>query len=201
MYNMQYPPHLSKLIYIFKKLPGIGTKSAERFAFHLISNWRDETINELSNTLKDIKNHLKSCPECGALIESKCIICSDDSRNQNIICLVASQKDIFSIEKTRGFQGLYHVLGALFSPITGTKPSSLVIEKLKERIVSLGVKEVILALDSTLEGDSTSVYIQQQLSCMNIKTSRLAFGIPVGSSLEVIDEGTLSRAISGRCDF
>ncbi len=194
---MHYPDHLLKLISVLKKFPGIGAKSAERFAFHLI-DWPEEKISEMATVIKEIKQHLKNCAECGALIEKNCSLCSDKGRSQEILCIVASAKDIFSIEETREYRGLYHVLGTLFSPIHGQAPQARIIEKLKERIHTLGVKEIIMALDSTLEGDATALYLKRELSVFPVSISRLALGLPMGSSLEYVDGGTLARAFAGR---
>ncbi len=193
----RFPEHLLKLISVLKKFPGVGTRTAERFAFHLL-DWPEEKLSEMGITIKDIKKNLKSCSDCGALIEQSCGICSDKGRNQEILCITATAKDIFSIEETREYRGLYHVLGALFSPIHGQAPHAKTIEKLKSRISCLAVKEIIIALDSTLEGDATALYIKKELEGFPVSISRLALGLPMGSSLDFIDGGTLGRALSGR---
>ncbi|MCH9626602.1 MAG: Recombination protein RecR [Chlamydiales bacterium] len=197
---MHYPDHLLKLISVLKKFPGVGAKSAERFAFHLL-DWPDEKISEMATVIKEIKKYLKSCTECGALIEKCCSICTDKERSQEILCIVASAKDIFAIEETREYRGLYHVLGTLFSPIHGQAPQERIIAKLKERIAALGVKEIVMALDSTLEGDATALYLKRELSLFPLSISRLALGLPMGSSLEYIDGGTLARAFAGRHSY
>lgn len=192
---MRYPEHLLKLITVLKKLPGIGNKSAERFAFHLI-DWPEEKHLEMAQTIQDIKKKLKCCPECGSLSEEPpCLFCDTKKRDPTILCVVGSPKDVFLIEETHEYKGLYHVLGALLSPIHGVVPN---LDKIKERVKSLGVQEVIIALDSTLEGDATALYLKKELSSLAITTSRLALGLPVGSSLDFIDGGTLARAFSGR---
>lgn len=197
---MRYPEHLLKLISVLKKFPGVGTKTAERFAFHLL-DWPEEKLSEMAFTVKDIRKNLKNCPECGALIERECIVCSDKSRSREILCVTASAKDVFLIEETREYRGLYHVLGALFSPIHGHAPPAEAVEKLKARIGTLGVKEIIIALDSTLEGDTTALYLKRELSPFPVSVSRLALGLPMGSSLDFIDGGTLARALAGRHMF
>jgi len=194
---MRFPEHLLKLISVLKKLPGVGTKTAERFAFHLL-DWPEEKRSEMAQTIQDIKKNLSNCPECGGLVEKACGICADKERNQEILCIIASAKDIFLIEETREYRGLYHVLGALFSPIHGEAPPTRTIEKLKMRISTLGVKEVVIALDSTLEGDATALYLKKELASFSVSVSRLALGLPMGSSLDFIDGGTLARALSGR---
>lgn len=194
---MRFPEHLLKLISVLKKLPGVGSRTAERFAFHLL-DWPEEKLSEMSLVIQDIKKNLTSCSECGALCEGSCSICSDKGRHQEILCIVASTKDIFLIEETREYRGLYQVLGALFSPIHGQAPPPNTIEKLKRRIVELGIKEIIIALDSTLEGDATALYLKKALASFPISISRLALGLPMGSSLDFIDGGTLARALAGR---
>jgi len=195
---MHYPEHLLQLIAVFKKLPGIGTKSAERFAFHLL-DWPKEKLAEMAHIIEETKNKLNNCSECGCLVDKKeCPFCQDKNRNQEIFCVVASAKDVFLIEQTHAFRGLYHVLGGLLSPIHGQTPPAAAIEQLKNRVQTLGAKELILALDSTLEGDATALYIKKELSSLNVISSRLALGLPMGSSLDFIDEGTLGRALTGR---
>jgi recombination protein RecR len=194
---MRYPEHLLKLISILKKFPGVGSKSAERFAFQLL-DWPEEKRVEMASVVKDVSKNLKNCPECGALIEQACSICTDKGRIHELLCVTASAKDIFLIEETREYRGLYHVLGALFSPIHGKAPPAQAIEKLKSRISELGVKEIIIALDSTLEGDATALYLKRELAPFSVSVSRLALGLPMGSSLDFIDGGTLARALAGR---
>ena len=197
---MRYPEHLLKLIDQLKKFPGVGNRSAERFAFHLIE-WPEEKIVEMATTIEEIKKKLHHCHDCGALIEKNCSICQDRGRNHEVMCLVASAKDIFLIEETREYRGNYHVLGALISPIQGISPDKQRIEQLKERIVTLGVRELIIALDSTLEGDATALFLKRELAALPITISRLALGLPMGSSLDYIDGGTLARALSGRHSY
>jgi recombination protein RecR len=194
---MNYPEHLLKLIAIFKKLPGIGSKSAERFAFHLL-DWPEGKLREMAATIENTKKFLKSCLECGCLMENRCSFCQNEERNCAVVCVVASHKDVFSIEQTHEFRGLYHVLGTLLSPLQGLSPTPQAVEKLKERIFKLDVKEVILALDSTLEGDATALFLKKELEQLNVTASRLALGLPLGSSLDFIDGGTLARALAGR---
>lgn len=197
---MHYPDPLLKLIAILKKLPGVGSKSAERFAFHLL-DWPEEKLSEMGLTIKEIKKYLNNCSECGALMEEKCLFCADPHRDQEILCIVASSKDVFLIEETRTYRGLFHVLGALFSPIHGKAPHPHILEKLKSRIASLGIKEIVIALDSTLEGDATALYLKRELVPFEVVISRLALGLPMGSSLDFIDGGTLARALAGRHQY
>lgn len=194
---IHYPRHLVKLIALLKNIPGVGTKSAERFAFQLME-WPPEALQEIAQTLQEIPHALVRCAECGGVGEGACPLCTDAKRNPKLLCVVASYKEIFSIEKTRAFSGLYHVLGTLLSPIQGRTPPPESISKLKERIVRLGVEEVIASFDPTLEGDATFLYLKKVLSSLPITLSRPALGLPMGSSLDTIDEGTLGRALAGR---
>lgn len=195
---MQYPEHLLKLIAVFKKLPGVGAKSAERFAFHLLE-WPQEKLAEMAHIVEQTKNQLTTCSVCGSLTNvQKCLFCTSPERNREILCVTASPKDIFSIEQTHEYKGHYHVLGGLFSPLQDEIITFKALEKLKNRIQVMGVLEVILALDSTLEGDATALLIKKELRSSTVKISRLALGLPMGSSLDYIDGGTLARALAGR---
>lgn len=198
---MRYPPHLLKLISVLKKLPGVGNKSAERFAFQMLS-WPQDRLDEISLVIKEIPQRLKQCSECGCLVgEEQCFYCPPSKRNSNAMCVIASPKDAFAMEETREYSGLYHVLGGLLSPIEGFHADKLSIENLKKRIAEHQVKEVIIALDSTLEGDATALYLKRELTPLSVHISRLAFGLPMGSSLDYVDGGTLARALSGRAHF
>ena len=197
----KYPPHLLKLIDVFRKLPGVGTKSAERFAFQLLT-WPKEQLSEMGTVIQEVPQRLKGCEQCGCLIgETDCTFCDTTKRKANIICVIASARDAFAIEETREYKGLYHVIGGLLSPMTGQGANKLSLYKLKERIQKLNITEVIIALDSTLEGDATSLYIKQELGPLPVQISRLAFGLPMGSSLDYVDGGTLAKAFSGRANF
>jgi len=195
---VNYPDHLLKLMAVLRKLPGVGSKTAERFAFHLL-NWPEGKLQEMGLILQDVKKNLAFCEECGALIEkNRCIFCNCNKRDSKILCIIATPRDLFLVEETREYKGLYHVLGALLSPIHDHGFSTLALEKLKNRIERLSIKEVIIALDSTLEGDATALFLKRELQPLSISVSRLAFGLPMGSSLDLIDGGTLARALSGR---
>ena len=197
---MKTPRHLVKLIDCLKKLPGVGSRSAERFAYRLIE-WTPAELALFSKLLAEIPSQLKSCPECGALTEEGCLLCDDPHREGRTLCVVSSFKEIFAIEATREFRGRYHVLGGLLSPLDRRGPETLSLPKLKARINTLGTEELLLALDSTLEGDTTSLWLKQELSSLPVKISRLAFGLPMGSSLDYVDGGTLARALSSRREF
>lgn len=198
---MRYPLHLKKVIEVLKRLPGVGQKSAERFAFQLL-NWKAEHLEEIAFLLKSIPEKLKHCGECGCLIgEEDCSFCNEIRRHTGILCLISSPRDAFAIEETREYKGLYHVLGGLLSPMEGFGPERLNLHKLKHRIKALNIKEMVIALDSTLEGDATALYIKRELDPLGISISRLAFGLPIGSSLDYVDGGTLARALSARAKF
>lgn len=195
------PKELLSLIAHLKKLPGVGTRTAERFAFELLA-WPKKDTEIFAETLKNIQDNLPPCPGCGCLAEKNCCpFCTDPKRNKELLCLISSPKDAFAIEATHSYQGLYHVVENLLSPIDGRNASSLRIDRIEERIKKQGVTEIIIALDSTLEGDATALYLKTCLSNAAFKISRLAFGLPVGSSLEYIDGGTLTRAMAGRQSF
>ncbi len=199
---MRYPKHLLKVIEVLKKFPGVGNKSAERFAFHLLGRQNIE-IEEMAETLRTLHTMLGKCSECGCLIEkgAPCTFCTEDRQNHGSLCVIATPREAFAIESTREYRGLYHVLGGVLSPIEGKNPESLTIPKLKERIQKFQVKEVVVALDSTLEGDATALYLKRELEPLQVQISRLALGMPMGSSLDYVDGGTLARALSGRSRF
>lgn len=197
----KYPIHLLKLIDVMRKLPGVGTKSAERFAFELI-NWPDERLKEMASVIQETKSAIKHCPLCGCLTGTDaCPFCTDTARRSPSLCVVATARDVFSIEATHEFRGLYHVLGALLSPLEGISPDRLTLDLLKKRIETHKIEEVVIALDSTLEGDATSLFLKQELAPFCENVSRLAFGLPMGSSLDYVDGGTLARAFTARNKF
>ncbi|MDN3509485.1 MAG: recombination mediator RecR [Candidatus Neptunochlamydia sp.] len=198
---LRYPKDLLTLIAHLRKIPGVGKKTAERYAFHLLE-WEGKDLHEFAEGLATLKEKVQSCMECGCLMDGvRCTFCDHDKRNRSILCIIASPRDAYAIEEAGDFCGIYHVLGALLSPLDGKTPENLNLPQLEERIQRLETKEVILALDSTLEGDATSLFLKEQLSKMGIEISRLALGLPLGSSLEFVDEGTLSQAFSGRQKF
>ena len=198
---MKYPHHLLVIIDHLKKLPGVGTKSAERFAFEMLS-WSASELAAFSEVVKEIPAKLTHCRECGCLIEpGKCTFCLNAANAKPILCIVANARDVFAIESTREFKGHYHVLGALLSPLDGIGIESLPMGKLLQRIAALHIEEVVIALDSTIEGDATSLYIKQELTPLGVQVSRLAFGLPMGSSIDYVDGGTLARALTARSTF
>lgn len=198
---MDFPNSLKKLIQILKKLPGVGTKTAERFAFHMIE-WEDNELFLLSDHLKELPLKVERCDSCGCIKNPEaCQLCDIDKRDASIMCIVSSPKDIFSIEQTSTFRGMYHVLNNLLSPFEKKSIDHCEVAKIKKRITTNKTQEILIALDSTIEGDATSLFLKQELEPICSKISRLAFGVPLNSSLEYIDEGTLARALINRQSF
>lgn len=198
---IKYPKNILTLIAFLKKLPGVGNKTAERFSFDLLK-WKQNDLETFGALIATILKNLKKCSICGSLVEDdSCPFCNMAKRDSSVICITASPKDLFLIEETGSYSGLYHVLDNLISPIDGFNIDDSNIKKLEERIEKLQIKEVIIALDSTLEGDATALFIKTKLKNLNLKISRLAFGLPIGSSLEYIDGGTLAKAFMGRQKF
>ncbi len=191
---MNYPPYLLKIIDALRGLPGVGPKTAERYAFQLLE-WPENRLAELGELIKEFPNEIKFCEECGALIDED--LCTFCLRQVTTLCIVGSPKDLYSIEETGSYRGLYHVLEGLLSPLEGRGPELLRLDRLRLRITTLSIQEVIIALDSTLEGDATALFLKQELGPL-VPTSRLAFGLPLGAPLEHVDPGTLSQALTGR---
>lgn len=197
----QYPSQILTLIGHLKKLPGVGRKTAERFAFYLL-DWKEEDLQKFSKDLSSLKEKVVPCPTCGCLNDAPaCYFCTSPSRDRSVLCLVSSPRDVYPIEETHAFKGLYHVIGGLLSPLDGRSIDPLSIEKLAKRITENEVSEVIIAFDSTLEGDATALFIKQELDQIGVKATRLAFGLPMGSSLDFVDYGTLEKAFTGRNIF
>lgn len=197
-----YPQALIVLINFLKRLPGVGSKTAERFAFELLK-WPPEQLQQFSSIIRDLKEKIIFCPECHCILDKSkvCKFCDQTTRDNSLLCVVASAKDVLVLESTRCYRGLYHVLDGLISPLDDVLPESIGLDKLKTRINKLNLQEIIFALDSTLEGDATSLFLKQEFEALGIKTSKLASGVPLGSSLDFVDEGTLTRALKGRCLF
>lgn len=196
-----YPKHLQSLIEAFKRLPGVGTKSAERFAFDLI-DWKEQELDQLGSLIRITQQQLIPCNECGCIQhDNACPFCTEPRIASKTLCVIASPKEAYALESTHAFRGLYHVLGGLISPLDGFHPEKLSISSLSRRIKDLDIQEVVLALDSTVEGDATALYLKKELSSLPLSISRLAFGLPMGSSLDYVDGGTLARALQGRSKF
>ncbi|MPY65100.1 recombination protein RecR [Deinococcus sp. SDU3-2] len=193
---MKYPPSLVALIRELSRLPGIGPKSAQRLAFHLFEQPRED-IERLAGALLSAKRELHTCPVCFNITDAeRCDVCSDPSRDQGVICVVEEPGDVIAIERSGEFRGLYHVLHGVLSPMNGVGPERLHIRPLLPR-VGEGM-EVILATGTTVEGDATALYLQRLLEPLGAVVSRIAYGLPVGGALEYADEVTLGRALSGR---
>ena len=193
-----YPREFTKLINELAKLPGIGNKTAQRLAFNILQKSSEEA-EKLSNASIDAKNNIRECSVCGNLTDKeKCNICLDSRREQDVICVVESPKDLMSMEKIKEFRGVYHVLNGVISPIAGTGPDDINLKSLLNRIHENDVKEIILATNPNVEGEATAMFISRLVQPFNIKVSRLAHGIPVGGDLEFTDEITLLKAMQGR---
>jgi len=194
----KFPESLVTLIAHLKKLPGVGTRTAERFAFEFLS-WPELDLAEFGNALKCIQEKIPPCPVCGCLTDQGlCRFCDPVQRDPTSLCLLASPRDVYAVEETKAYKGLYHVVEHLLSPLDGRHADALRIDRIESRIEKHAIKEVIIAFDSTLEGDTTALFLKNHLSRAGLSISRLAFGLPVGSSLEYIDGGTLARALIGR---
>ncbi len=195
---MKYPEDLQALSSSLKKLPGVGARTAERFAFELLG-WSQNDLMQFAEQLATIQEKIPPCPTCGCLTQrGLCSFCSSNSRDSHSLCILASARDVYSIEETKTFRGLYHVVEHLLSPLDGRHANELDVGKIERRIQKHEIKEVVIAFDSTLEGDATALFLKERLDLPTLKITRLAFGMPVGSSLDHIDGGTLARALSGR---
>lgn len=192
------PKPIEALVAELNRLPGIGPRSAERLALHLIQ--ADSSVSSrLAEVLVSARKQIVECDECGGLAEkSPCAICSNPSRDEQLICVVERAVDILNVEKSGSFRGKYHVLGGKVSPMNGIGPEELRFNELEKRLISGEVKEVIIALGTDVEGDATSHYLAKRLSKQNVEVSRIAHGLPAGSGLEFADELTLSHALEGR---
>jgi len=192
------PNALDRLITLFSKLPGIGKKSAGRIAYHILDSSPALAVN-LAKELSGLHQAIRRCTVCGGFTEiDPCYVCSDSSRDHSIICVIECAQDMRIIEESREFPGVYHVLGGLIAPLEGVSPENLTINKLMERLRKNHVKELILALNPTVEGDTTALYLQKTLKSFPVEISRLASGMPVGGNIEYIDKLTLSRSFRGR---
>ena len=193
-----YEGIIQELIDELGRLPGIGPKSAQRIAFHIVQSERVD-VNRLVEVLRLVKERVKFCTQCGNVAEEEeCRICRDPRRINTIICVVEESKDVVAIEKTREFKGKYHVLGGAISPIDGIGPEQLRIKELFVRLADNEIVEVIIATDPNLEGEATATYLARLIKPLGITISRLASGLPVGGDLEYADEVTLGRAFEGR---
>ncbi len=195
---MIYPETLQKLINYYKKLPGIGEKSAERLALATI-DFKEEDINTFSDALKNVKKKLNNCEICGHICEGNiCEICSDSNRDKNLICVIEDYKSVFSFEKVGNYKGVYHVLNGLISPMEGVNPEDINISSLVKRVNKLQNPELILALKSSIEGETTTLYIKKIFENKNVTISRLSYGIPIGAEIDYLDIITLDKALEDR---
>ncbi|HGI3278928.1 TPA: recombination mediator RecR [Streptococcus agalactiae] len=198
---MLYPTPIAKLIDSFSKLPGIGTKTATRLAFYTI-DMSDEDVNEFAKNLLAAKRELTYCSVCGNLTDDDpCLICTDKTRDQSVILVVEDSKDVSAMEKIQEYNGLYHVLHGLISPMNGISPDDINLKSLITRLMDGQVTEVIVATNATADGEATSMYISRVLKPAGIKVTRLARGLAVGSDIEYADEVTLLRAIENRTEL
>lgn len=192
---------IEKLIASFNRLPGIGIKSAQRLAYHVIS-MPDEDVNALADALIEAKQRVHFCPVCGSYTEDEiCEICASPKRSSETLCVVKDARDVSFMERMREYNGRYHVLGGVLSPMDGVGPDKLRIAQLVERIKTEGVREVILATNPDVEGEATASYIAKLLRGMPVRVTRIAHGIPIGGNLEFIDEMTLFKAMQNRRDM
>jgi recombination protein RecR len=192
------PDSITALISALGKLPGIGPRSAERLALHLVQT-DSAAVKQLADTMIQAKEKIQFCTTCGALTEkSPCPICEDSRRDASLVCVVERAVDILSVEKSGTFRGKFHVLGGKISPLDGVEPEDLKISDLEKRLASEPIKEIIIALGTDVEGDATSNYLAKRLARPGLKISRIGFGLPAGSGLEFADELTLNRALESR---
>lgn len=193
-----YPKAIERLVTELGRLPGVGEKTAQRLAFHLIDAPPEE-IQALSDALLNVKDRIHLCPQCFSITDKDlCDICSDPSRNQKLICVVSNTRDVYAIEKTREYNGLYHVLHGVISPLEGIGPQDIKARELLLRIGENDIEEVIMATNPTPEGEATAMYLGNLITPLGVKVTRLAKGIPIGADVEYIDEITLVKAFEGR---
>lgn len=195
---MLYTSSFSKLIDVFRKMPGIGHKSAVRMAYYILS-LSDSEVDGVITAISDAKEKIRYCSVCQNMTESDpCEICSNTKRNHSVICVVEQPKDVIALEKTREYYGVYHVLHGAISPMDGITPDDLKIKELLSRVAQGGVDEVIMANSPSIEGEATAMYISKLIRPFGVKVTRIAYGLPVGGDLEYADQITLVKAIEGR---
>lgn len=195
---MEYAKPLARLVSEFEKLPGIGPKSAQRLAFHIL-RMSEENAQALASAVVEVKRSIKLCPICyNYTDQDRCAICSDARRDKSLLCVVAEPRDVVAMEKTNEFRGAYHVLGGVISPMDGIGPEMLKIRELVNRVNEGGVREVVLATNPTIEGDTTSMYIAGLLKPLGVRVTRIAHGMPVGGDMDYADQATLIQALQWR---
>ena len=195
---MSEPEPLTRLFEQLQRLPGIGRKSAQRLAFHILKNPREDA-ERLCDAVRDVKDRVTYCSACNNITEADpCEICTGEDRDRRLICVVEEPQNVMAIEKTRDFKGLYHVLMGAISPLQGIGPDDLRIKGLLERVAGGGIDEVILATNPNVEGEATAIYLARLLKPLGVRVTRIAMGVPVGSDLEYADEVTMHKAMEGR---
>ena len=195
---MARPDPLGKLIEQLQRLPGIGSKSAQRLAFHILKTPREE-VERLADAMRDVKDRVTYCSTCSNITDvDPCYYCTESSRDHRIICVVEQPENVAAIEKTRDFKGVYHVLMGALSPLHGIGPDDLKIKELLTRVGTGGIDEVILATNPNVEGEATAIYLAKLLKPLGVRVTRIAMGVPVGSDLDYADEVTMQRAMEGR---
>jgi recombination protein RecR len=198
---LSLPEPLSRLVEQLQKLPGIGAKGAQRLAFHVLRNPREDA-ERLCEAIRDVKERVTYCSACNNITDiDPCVYCTNDARDRKIICVVEEPQNVTVVEKTGGFRGVYHVLMGALSPLQGIGPDDLKVKGLLERVGAGGVTEVILATNPNVEGEATALYLARLLKPLGVRVTRIAMGIPVGSDLEYADEVTMGRAMDGRRDI
>lgn len=196
-----YPASLARLIEELEKLPGIGPKSAQRLALHLLHAGQGDA-DALADALREMKQRVRTCSICYSYTEAEeCPLCADPGRDDSLLCVVADPRDLMAMERAGGFRGRYHVLQGLISPMDGIGPESLRIAELLERVRGGSVREVILATNPTVEGDATAMYVAGLLKPLGVKATRIALGLPVGGDLDYADDVTIARAVEGRTEM
>jgi recombination protein RecR len=195
---MYYPKSLAKLVGALERLPGIGPKSAQRMAFHILRS-SDEEAQALAEAITEVKEKITQCKVCFNFADQEvCDICASDKRDKTTVCVVAEPRDVIAMEKTNEYKGVYHVLQGVISPMDGIGPDMLRIRELQQRIINDSIKEVILATNPTIEGDTTAMYLAGILKPLGAKVTRIAHGMPVGGDMDYADQATLIRALEGR---
>lgn len=198
------PPALDKLATLLSRLPGVGRRSATRYAFHILGEPPDYA-RALSRALDDVLAHVRFCASCHALMEDhpsgECGLCRDPSRDRATVCVVEGVTDLVAIEQSGAYRGLYHVLHGVLAPLKGVGPSQLRLANLEDRLAALGATELILATSTDVEGEATALYLAKRLAGRGLSVTRIATGMPMGGELEYVDQGTLSRALAGRRVF
>ena len=195
---MPHPDSLARLIEHLQKLPGIGPKSAQRLAFHLLKTPRED-VDRLTDAIRDVKELVTYCSICSNITDTDpCLYCSNPDRDHRVICVVEDPQNVTVVEKTRDFKGVYHVLMGVLSPLQGVGPDELRIKSLLSRVGTGGVEEIILATNPNVEGEATAIYLAKLLKPLGVRVTRIAMGLPVGSDLEYADEITMHKAMEGR---